>query len=80
MTPAQCRAARGLVNWSQTELGERSGVNLKTIADFEREIRKRPYHRTLEAITAAFESVGIEFISGGVRMRPVRGRLRARRD
>jgi transcriptional regulator with XRE-family HTH domain len=80
MTPAQCRAARGLVNWSQSELGERSDLGLKTIADFEREAKKRPYRRTLDAITAAFEAAGVEFINRGVRMRADRGRPRAPRD
>lgn len=80
MTPAQCRAARGLVNWSQAQLGERSGLGLKTIADFEREIRKRLHRRTLDAITAAFDAAGVEFINRGVRMRADRGRPRAPQD
>lgn len=80
MTPAQCRAARGLVNWSQTELGERSGIALRTIADFERGVKKRPYPRTLDAIIAAFEAAGVEFINRGVRMRAVRRAARVPRN
>jgi transcriptional regulator with XRE-family HTH domain len=67
MSPAQCRAARGLLNWSQTELGEHAGIGLKVIADFERGATKRP-HR-LNALVAAMEAAGIEFIRRGVRMR-----------
>ena len=68
MTPAQCRAARALLDWSQLDLVERSGVTQKTITDFERG-STRPYRRTLDAIVAAFEAAGIEFINRGVRMR-----------
>lgn len=65
---AQCRAARGLLNWSQLDLVQESGISKKTIADFERGTTK-PYGRTLGAIIAAFEAAGIEFIPRGVRMR-----------
>jgi transcriptional regulator with XRE-family HTH domain len=71
--PAQCRAARALVNWSQSELEAASKVAKKTIADFETE-KRQPYGRTLEAIRAALEAAGVMFIeqdSGGpgVRLR-----------
>jgi transcriptional regulator with XRE-family HTH domain len=69
-TPAQCRAARALLNWSQADLAKESRVATRTIADFEREER-RPYDRTLADIRAALESAGIEFTNGeapGVRM------------
>jgi hypothetical protein len=80
MTPAQCRAARGLVDWSQSDLGVYSGVGLRTIVDFEKGTKQRPYRRTLDAITAAFEAAGVEFIDRGVRMRAARGRPRAPQD
>jgi transcriptional regulator with XRE-family HTH domain len=35
MTPAQCRAARGLAGWSQADLGARSSVSRATILKFE---------------------------------------------
>jgi transcriptional regulator with XRE-family HTH domain len=66
--PAQSRAARGLLNWTQTDLMEKSGLAKKTIVDFERGTT-RPYGRTLDAIISAFEAAGIEFINRGVRMR-----------
>src|ERR1700685_988001 len=70
-TPAQCRAARALLGWSQAELSEASGVATKTIADFEREDRS-PYARTLNDIKEALEIAAIEFTNGdntGVRRR-----------
>ena len=68
MDPAQSRAARGLLNWTQTDLMEKSGVAKKTIVDFEGGLT-RPYRRTYDAMVAAFEAAGIEFINRGVRMR-----------
>jgi len=68
VTPAQCRAARALLNWSQADLVEKSGVAQKTITDFERGLT-RPQRRTFEAMIAALEAAGIEFINRGVRMR-----------
>jgi transcriptional regulator with XRE-family HTH domain len=66
--PAQCRAARALLDWSQSDLMDRCGASQKTITDFERGLT-RPYRRTLTAIMVAFEAAGIEFINRGVRMR-----------
>ena len=72
MLPAQIRAGRALVNWSQNDLVAASKVAKKTIADFEREARQ-PYARTLAAIRTALEAAGVEFTNGdapGVRLRP----------
>lgn len=69
--PAQCRAARALLNWSQTVLAQKAAVAKQTLADFERGARQ-PYPRTLADIRAALEAEGIEFTNGdapGVRMR-----------
>lgn len=70
-TPAQCRAARALLGWSQADLSEASRVATKTIADFEREERT-PYDRTIADIREAFEIAAIEFTNSdnpGVRRR-----------
>lgn len=62
-TPAQCRAARALLNWTQATLAERAGVARKTVADFE--LGERVLHvRTRRDITATLEEAGIEFLSG----------------
>ncbi|MER9596702.1 helix-turn-helix transcriptional regulator [Mesorhizobium sp. M0244] len=61
LTPAQCRAARGLVDWSQAQLAHAAKVATKTLADFERG-KRTPYDRTLEDVKAALESAGVIFV------------------
>ena len=73
ISPAQCRGARGLIGWSQSDLAEASKTATKTIADFERGARK-PYDRTLEDIRDALEKAGVDFIAEngggpGIRLR-----------
>ena len=80
ISPAQCRGARGLLGWSQSDLSEASKTATKTIADFERGARE-PYPRTLEGVQNALEAAGIEFIEengggAGVRLREARRRVR----
>jgi DNA-binding XRE family transcriptional regulator len=77
--PAQCRAARALLDWTQSDLMDHCGASQKTIVDFERGTT-RPYGRTLIAIVAAFEAAGIEFINRGVRMRASSKRVPPRRQ
>ncbi len=60
-SPQQCRAARGLLDWSQQELAIRAQVARKTIADFELG-QVKPHPRTLRDVVAAFEAGGIEFL------------------
>jgi transcriptional regulator with XRE-family HTH domain len=60
LTPAQCRAARALLGWSQQDLERTAHVAKKTIADFERGARN-PFPRTLEDLIEALEAAGIEF-------------------
>jgi transcriptional regulator with XRE-family HTH domain len=73
MTPAQSRAARGLIEWSQSELASRANLGLSTIRDFEKG-RRIPTTNNLAAIRRALESAGIVFIpqngeGPGVRLR-----------
>lgn len=73
MTPAQCRAARALLNMEQSQLSEASGIARATVIDFEKGVRS-PRAATVEAIKAALESAGIEFIpenggGAGVRLK-----------
>ena len=71
LSPAQCRAARALLSWSQEELVRHSKITKKTIADFERGATT-PRQQTLAKILAALEAEGIEFLNGnrpGVRLR-----------
>ncbi|MFC4731970.1 helix-turn-helix transcriptional regulator [Salipiger abyssi] len=73
LTPAQCRAARGLVNWSQTRLAEEAGVSRATVTSFEAE-KRTPIGNNIEAIQVSLEAAGVEFIpengsGAGVRLR-----------
>ena len=69
--PEQCRAARGLLDWSRDQLAERCEVTKRTILRFE---GGEPGTRTstLAAIRAALEAAGVEFTNGdqpGVKLR-----------
>ncbi len=73
ITPEQCRAARALLNWSQPDLAEAVGITRETVTNFERAATK-PHRSNLEAIRAALEAGGVEFIDRngggpGVRLR-----------
>ena len=61
ITPEQCRAARALLNLSQTGLAEMAGIGRSTVADFEREARS-PTADNLVAMRGALEKAGIVFI------------------
>jgi len=69
MTPAQCRAARALLDWTQQKLANAAGIAVSTVAGFERSLRvmgpetnKATTHEKIQAIQRALESAGIEFI------------------
>lgn len=62
--PAQIRAARALLAWSQKVLAERSLVGLSTIKAIEAGTG-RPTKANLSAIQRALEVAGIEFTEGG---------------
>jgi transcriptional regulator with XRE-family HTH domain len=64
----QMRAARGLLNWSQSELAKVSGLSITAINNIDREISS-PRLQTLKNIQNIFENNGIEFTEGhGVRI------------
>jgi transcriptional regulator with XRE-family HTH domain len=70
MTPAQCRMARAAIEMGVRDLAEAAKVSTNTITRFERgeELRER----TVDAIRAALEALGVEFTNGdqpGVRLR-----------
>jgi len=65
----QIRAARGLIDWTQETLAERSGVARATIKNVESGATL-PRLETANALQRAFEEAGVEFLpSSGVRMR-----------
>lgn len=71
ITPAQFRAARALLDWSRSKLGEKAGYSLPTVQRLEKgganvsdEVR--------EKLKAALEKAGVEFTNGdspGVRLK-----------
>ena len=81
MNSAQCRAARGLLAWSQQKLADAAGVGIVTVHQFEAGTSE-PRRATLQVIRQAFEAAGVEFIEengggSGVRFRePSRSRRR----
>jgi transcriptional regulator with XRE-family HTH domain len=62
---SQCRAARGLLGWSQPDLSGRSGVHVQTISAFEKDTGS-PTNRTLRKIADTFERNGIVFTAKGI--------------
>ncbi|PJF20418.1 MAG: XRE family transcriptional regulator, partial [Phototrophicales bacterium] len=69
ITVEQIKAARALIGWSQKELGDHAGLSQTAITNIE--VGKfRPTTQTIDAIRKAFELHGLEFIQGGVRLRP----------
>jgi transcriptional regulator with XRE-family HTH domain len=70
MTPSQCRAARGLLNWTQNEMASAARVSVVTVRNFENE-KSMPQRATLDVIRRALEAAGVEFTNGeqpGVRL------------
>lgn len=73
ISPAQCRAARALLDWSQQALAENAGVGVVTIRQLEGE-NQQPRRATLAVVRGALERAGVEFIDengggSGVRFR-----------
>jgi transcriptional regulator with XRE-family HTH domain len=64
ITPAQCRAARALVDITQDRLAELSGVSKRTIAHFEAG-QRTPIPANLSMLQQALEGAGVEFTNGG---------------
>lgn len=61
MTPEQCRAARGWLDWSQDDLATAANVSLSTVRDFEKG-RHVPIVNNLAAMRAALAAQGIDFV------------------
>jgi transcriptional regulator with XRE-family HTH domain len=73
LTPAQCRAARSLINWNQQQLADAAKVGVATVRLFEAG-KGEPRWSTLTVIGQALEAAGVEFIDengggAGVRFR-----------
>jgi len=71
ITAEQCRAARGLLDWSQQDLADAAHVGTVTVRGLERG-KTQPRRLSAEAIRAALENAGVTFLDGeepGVRLR-----------
>jgi transcriptional regulator with XRE-family HTH domain len=64
LNPAQCRAARGLLNMTQQHLAFASGVSLRIVASFEAGDRNVPKEH-LAALAAVLEGAGAELVPEG---------------
>lgn len=80
ITHQQSRAARGLLDWSQSRLAAASNLSESTVRDFEK-TRRVPSLNNLAAIQAALEAAGVIFVAydensatggEGVRLKPFR--------
>jgi transcriptional regulator with XRE-family HTH domain len=61
ITAAQCRAARGLLDWSQLDLAKFAGVGVVTVHQLESNA-SQPRRATVDVVRRAFEAAGVEFI------------------
>lgn len=77
ISPMQCRAARGLLDWSQQDLADRAKIGIVTVRQLEAGSHE-PRRSTLQVVRMAFEAAGVQFIEEngggpGVRLsKPVR--------
>lgn len=67
MISAQLRAARAMLNWSQTDLAGEAGLSVETIKRLERMTGTLDATKvsTLTSIIDAFARAGVEFTNGG---------------
>lgn len=64
LAPEQCRAARGLLNWTQEHLAERAGVSRSTVRDFER--HRHLLHRGTESmLVRTLQEAGVMLLPPG---------------
>lgn len=62
ITTAQIRGARGVLNWSQTDLADRAGLSSTSIGSIENGL-SNPRDSSIGAVQKAFEEAGIEFLA-----------------
>lgn len=72
LLPEHCRAARGLLDWTQEQLARLAGVSRSTVRDFE--CGRHELHRATEALLIeTFEAAGVRLVSDrrelGIRLR-----------
>ncbi|KQT47588.1 transcriptional regulator [Aureimonas sp. Leaf454] len=73
LTPEQCRAARGLLDWTQEQLAQEAGVSRSTVRDFEK-LRHHLNRASEQHLIEAFARAGVVLIpmdAGGLGVRLV---------
>lgn len=66
LTAAQIKAARALVDWSQPQLAEASGLSMPTIRRMEGPLGPgRSSAANVEAVKQALEGAGVTFMDAG---------------
>ena len=73
ITPSQCRAARGLLDWTRQELADAARIGVATIRLFEGDAAESRHAPLVQCSNGAFELAGVEFIDekgGGPRSTP----------
>jgi transcriptional regulator with XRE-family HTH domain len=78
LTIEQCRAGRGLLNWSAQDLAKAAGLGVASVRRFE---GGDPVHGdTLGKIAVAFEYAGVVLIDAGTASKPAGPGARLLRD
>jgi transcriptional regulator with XRE-family HTH domain len=77
---AQCRAARALLDITQSQLAVAANLGLSTVVDFEKR-RRSVSVEAIAAISHALQKAGVEFIDengggAGVRLRKSQGSIK----
>lgn len=75
ISAAQVRAARGILDWSMTDLSKAAGVSISTVKRFEDGKSDVMTDRTIAMIQDALESKGVCFLfdhveGNGLRLKP----------
>ena len=60
ISPAQIRAARGALQWSQRELARRLNINFATMSYFENGLEMPP--QRMKQTISLFQEAGIQFL------------------
>lgn len=63
MTPEQCRAARALLNWTQTDLSDRVSISAVSLRAFEKGGDMR--ESNLKLLRLTFEAAGVALLDAG---------------
>lgn len=64
LTPGQCRAARGFLDWTQNDLAERAGLSRSTIRGFEQGHHDL-HPSSARQIVRTFEEAGVLLLPAG---------------